>query len=126
MTRGKVDFNRQAVVPIEIIASDGRIHSTEAVVDTGFDGQLSLPPELIQRLGLEPESPVSVTLANGEDVLWNTWDGYILWYGHARNVLIFEADNTPLLGMELLEDSQLTIQVRIGGNVLIEELGGPN
>jgi hypothetical protein len=37
-----------------------------------------------------------------------------------------ESDETPLLGMELLEGSQLTIQVRIGGNVLIEELGGPN
>ena len=28
----------------------------------------------------------------------------------------------PLLGMELLQDSQLVVQVQVGGDVLIEEL----
>ena len=126
MLSGRVDFNLEAVVPIEVVGSNGQHYSTEAVLDTGFDGYLSLPADIIQRLMLEPEPPVIVTLADGQQVGWRAWDGQVLWHGHVRNILILESDETPLLGMELLEGSQLTIQVRIGGNVLIEELGGPN
>ena len=39
-----------------------------------------------------------------------------------RSLLILESGGTPLLGMELLEDSQLTMQARINGDVLIERL----
>ena len=59
-------------------------------------------------------------MADGQNVLWDTWDGYVLWHGHIRNILIFETEETPLLGMELLQGSQLIVQV--GGDVLIEEL----
>ena len=126
MLSGRVDFNLEAVVPIEVVGRNGQHYSTEAVLDTGFDGYLSLPADIIHRLMLEPEPPVIVTLADGQQVGWRAWDGQVLWHGHVRNILILVSDETPLLGMELLEGSQLTIQVRIGGNVLIEELGGPN
>ena len=63
-------------------------------------------------------------MSNGQNVLWDTWDGYVLWHGRIRNILIFETEETPLLGMELLEGNQLTIQVRAGGEVMIEELDG--
>ncbi len=100
----------------------GTSHSTEAVLDTGFDGSLSLPRDLINRLGWEPELPVGVMMANGERTLWDTWDGVVIWHTKVRDVLVFEVEQPPLLGMELVAGSQLTIQAREGGQVLIEEL----
>ncbi len=122
MIRGRVDLDLQVIVPIEVRGKDGIVRSIEAVLDTGFDGCLSLPGDLIDQLGWESDLPVNVKLANGGEVLWDTWDGYVVWHGRLLNALIFEVNETPLLGMELLEDSQLNIQVLPGGNVLIEEM----
>ena len=46
----------------------------------------------------------------------------MLWHDQLRDVQVLEANGVPLLGMELMEDSQLTIQPRINGSVLIERL----
>ena len=69
-----------------------------------------------------PELPVSVTMANGERIIWDTWDGMVVWHGRVRDILVFEVDQAPLVGMELFAGSQLTVQVRNGGDVLIREL----
>ena len=122
MMRARVDANLQALVPLLVQSKDGQLHSTVAVLDTGFDGCLSLPHQSIRELGLEPDLSVNVIMADGQNVLWDTWDGYVLWHGHIRNILIFETEETPLLGMELLQGSQLIVQVQVGGDVLIEEL----
>ena len=122
MVSGRVDADLQIWVPIELVDICGTSHSTEAVLDTGFDGSLSLPRELINRLGWEPELPVVVMMANGERTAWDTWDGVVIWHTRVRDVLVFEVEQHPLLGMELVSGSQLTIQARNGGQVLIEEL----
>lgn len=54
MINGAVDDLGQASVPLEIRFSDGRFYSLEVVVDTGFNGHLTLYPELIEQLGLRP------------------------------------------------------------------------
>ena len=79
----------QVWIPIEVVDNDGHSYTTEAVLDTGFDGFLSLPQELIARLGWEPELPVSVTMANGERIIWDTWDGMVVWHGRVRDILVF-------------------------------------
>lgn len=122
MVNGRVDVDLQIWVPIEVVDIYGTPHSTEAVLDTGFDGSLCLPRELINRLGWEPELPVVVMMANGERTAWDTWDGVVIWHNRVRDILVFEVEQQPLLGMELLSGSQLTIQAREGGQVLIEEL----
>ena len=127
MIRGRVDAQRQARVQLEIQRNDSLYDSIEAVVDTGFDGQLTLPPQIIAELGLEPDDEeANVILATGSHETVNAWNGYILWHDRRRSVLVLEANGVPLLGMELLEDSQLTMQARINGDVLIEHLDEVN
>ena len=106
---------------MEIAGRDGQIHSFAGVLDTGFNGHLTLPPELIRRLDLEPELQTDVTLATGARERLDTWHGYIIWHGRPRSINILETPGNPLVGMRLLAGSQLTIQARVNGAVLIEE-----
>ena len=122
MIRGRVNSYRQAVVPVEVRDSSGQLQPIEFVLDTGFDGCLTLPAAVIRDLRLEPEDQVKVTLAGGEEREWNSWYGRVLWHGRSREILILEAAGDSLLGMELLEGSQVTIQARVDGAVVIEEL----
>ena len=46
----------QVWIPIEVVDNDGQSYTTEAVLYTGFDGSLSLPQELIARLGWDRNS----------------------------------------------------------------------
>jgi clan AA aspartic protease len=122
MIRGRVDAQRQALVQLEIQRSDSLFETIEAVVDTGFDGQLTLPSQTIGELGLEQDQEANVILATGSQETLNAWNGSMLWHDQLRDVQVLEANGVPLLGMELMEDSQLTIQPRINGSVLIERL----
>ena len=122
MIKGKVDARRQAWVQVEIRDEGGRVQSVDAVVDTGFTGYLILPYEMIGGMTLRQGPQTHVTLAAGVRGRLNTWRGYVLWHDQPRLIQILEARGTPLLGMRMLEDSQLTIQARANGDVLIEKL----
>ena len=124
-----MDFTLEAVAPVPVLNRNGQFQTVEFVVDTGFDGFLALPAELIQRLGLEPYSSSEVTFsssevtfANGQRELCNTWHCRIRWHDQPRDIVIFESRGEVLLGMALLEGSQITIQARVDGAVVIEEL----
>ncbi len=122
MIRGRVDARRQARVSLEIRGNDGRIRSIEAVIDTGFSGYLTLPPAVIRRLGLEVDSQTNVILADNVPGRLNVSKGQILWHDRLRTIPFLAARGVPLLGMRLLAGSQLNIQVRPGGEVVIEEM----
>ena len=122
MISGRVDALRQARVALEIVDNDGQFHSIEAVIDTGFTGYLTLTPELISRIGLQRRPSIEISLAARVSRRLRSYRGEVIWHERPRVVRILEAPGTPLLGMRLLSDSQLTIQVRPGGNVLIEEM----
>ncbi len=124
MIKGRVDGRRRAWIPLEMSNGSGRFRPVVFVVDTGFDGELTLPLEMIGQLGLAPVSSTMVTLATGTRELVNTWAGYILWHGRHRYVEVLETRGNPLMGTRLLEGSQLTVQMRVNGEVVIEELEG--
>ena len=118
-----MDFTLEAVVPVPVLNRNGQFQTVEFVVDTGLDGFLALPVELIQRLGLERDDKLEITFANGQRELWNTWHCRIRWHDQPRDIIALESRGEVLLGMALLEGSQITIQARTDGAVVIEELG---
>ena len=120
--RGQVDARREAKVSLPVRDANGQFHPIEAVIDTGYDGCLTLPPDTIRLLQLTPSIPITVTLATGTRERLNTWRGQVLWHNRIRAIRVIESSGDCLLGMELLADSQLTIQVRVNGAALIEEM----
>ena len=123
MIRGRVTEQREVIVPLEIGDGRGNFDTIEVVVDTGYNGSLVLPSPLIFRLGLAPISRIRVTLGDNSRRMLNSWRGYLLWHDRLRSIPILEAPGRPLIGTRLLAVSELIVQFRNGGAVVIEEIG---
>ncbi len=120
MIEGVVNSAYEAVIPLSLRGPAGQAHEVDAVIDTGFTGFVTLPPSLVAELGLVLMGTSEATLADGSEVSFDAYDATVLWEGQQRDVLIDEADTTPLVGMLLLDRHNLNIDVENGGRVLIQ------
>ena len=123
MIRGEVRPNRRAMVAVELRAADGQFQSFNFILDTGFDGDLSLPAEILQGLDADIEGERIIELADGSRTTAYVWAATVRWEGATRPVMITESAGEPLLGMELLWQSRITLETRAYDPVLIEPLG---
>ena len=122
MLTGTINDDLQAWLFIEMLATNGQPVPIEVVLDTGFNGQLALPASAIRRLGLPQQSSRLADTATGERVSLETYHGLVLWDGQIIAVEVIRADSEPLLGMELLQGSRVTLDVHEGGPVTIDAL----
>ena len=120
MIEGVVNSSYEAIIPLSLQGPVGVPQELEAVVDTGFNGYLSVPSSLVAELGLVFSTTNSATLADGSEVSFDTYEATVQWEGQPRSIEVDEADTTPLVGMLMLDGHELTIQVRDGGGVRIE------
>ena len=111
-----------AIIPIAIADSNGRLWPLEAIIDTGFVGDVALPSNVIRRLGLVRTGDMSFVLAHGESARLNIYEGSLLWHDQLRSVVITGAEDIPLIGIRLLSGNRVTMDVSPGGEVLIEEV----
>lgn len=82
----------------------------EAVIDTGFDGDLCLPAWIAEPLGLILEQQTVLTLADGQRKLQFEFGGEVEFLGVRRPVTIFVFDRDyALIGNTLMADCQLFI-----------------
>ncbi len=110
-------------VTIHVADISGETHPVEFLVDTGFDGDLTLSPALIRRLGLPHLRVGKVTLADNLDREFGVYGAEVSWNGKTVEVEVLESeDDPPLLGMAMLWGSRITIEAREGGLVTIEDL----
>lgn len=94
----------------------------ECVVDTGFEGFLTLPPSVIADLGLPYLININANLANNASVETSVHLATIIWNGAERNVAVLAMGRRPLIGTALLEDYHLSIDFCEGGTVLVDEI----
>ena len=90
------------------------------MIDTGYNGFLTLPPALVAELGLPVVSDGEATLANGSEAAFDVYGVTALWDGQPRYVETDAVGSTPLVGMSFLDEHDLSIQVRNGGRVVIQ------
>jgi clan AA aspartic protease len=122
MISGVVTGNRQAVIQLTVRGSTGQEQEIEAIIDTGFDGYLSLPFSIIVQLGLVWRQRGRALLADGSESVFDIYEATVIWEGEPRRIPVDEAETAPLVGMSLLEGYELNIQARSGGNVFIRSL----
>ncbi len=122
MITGKVTADREAIIELEIAGPSRQFQPVEAVVDTGYNGYLTLPGHLITALQLPFAGHRRGTLADGSVLLLDVYLATVLRHGKPEEVLICQAKGAPLAGMSLLRGSRLTVDVVEGGDVAIEEL----
>ncbi len=122
MITGVVTPDRQAVIRLMVRGPAGQEHEIEAIIDTGFDGWLSLPPSLIVLMGLVWRQRGRALLADGRESVFDIYEATVVWDGQARRIAVDEAETAPLVGMSLLDGYELSIQVQVAGNVIIRAL----
>jgi len=122
MITGKVTANREAVIEVEIIGPTKQTQRVEVVIDTGFNGYLTLPSNLINRFKLQFVGNRRATLGDGNVVVLDVYLAKVLWHNQERDVLALQADGGPLIGMSLLYGSRVTLDVVDGGDVIVDTL----
>ena len=120
MIQGVVNAAHEAVVTISLHDPEGQMRDIEAVVDTGYSGFLTLPPGLVDELGLPFAYIGQAFLANDDEVDFDVHYVTVLWDGQPRDIEADATGSTPLVGMLLLDRHNLSIEVETGGRVLIQ------
>ena len=121
MIMGVINDSLELMVVVEISNGDGAFESFDAVLDTGFGGDLTLPLDAVESLGLEYENRVPLILAGDQQLVASVYRGFVKWLGLEREIYVIAAEGQPLLGMAILAGCKVTIRVRPGGEALIEE-----
>ena len=120
MIQGVVNAAYEPMIALAVQGQSGQSRDIEAVVDTGFNGFLTLPTTLVSELGLPFVSIGRATLADGSEIAYDVYGATVLWDGQVLYVEADAADSTPLVGMLLLDGHDLSIRVRNGGAVVIQ------
>jgi predicted aspartyl protease len=93
-----------------LISHSGRLHKHPAVIDTGFNGHLSLPEKLAHRYGWRWAGYESYEIATGDIVQENVFLGKIQWFGTVQDIYAVASHAQDILiGTRLLEPHQLLI-----------------
>jgi len=119
---GTVTPTLDATLPLLVYNVTGQAQPVEALVDTGFNGHLTLPVALIAALRLTWVNRHRARLADGRVVFVDVYAAVVDWDGQPRSVVVEAADGEPLLGMKLLRGHVLTIEVVGGGAVTIQPI----
>ena len=122
MIYGVVNLRREATLPLVVGNSSGQREVVDTVIDTGFDGFLSLPSEVITRLGLSWTISNPATLGDGSQTVFDFYTGTVIWDGQYRQVDIAASETEPLLGMGMIYGYRLQVDAIEGGTVKIEAL----
>jgi len=122
MITGVVNAEFEPIIPLSIRQSDGKVFTQDAIVDTGFNGWLSLPPDLIAELKLRWKRRGRAILGDGSECVFNIYQAVVDWDGTLLTIPVDEADSEPLVGMSLMEGYQLTMQVFEGGHVELRKV----
>ncbi len=120
MIQGEVNAYYEAVVRLTVQGPSGRSQEIKTVIDTGFTGFLALPTALATELSLAYRDQNRVILADGSEAILDVYDVAVVWDGRLRNTTASAADTVPLVGMRLLDQHVLNVEVVAGGRVVIQ------
>lgn len=111
---GQVDEAGRALIVLLARSSQGVAPTPlTAWIDTAFTGELVVPRDAIGDMGLSQSAAVMAGLADGTQVVLETFSCVIEWFGQMRTVEVVANDGQyPLLGVALLQDRKLTVDYR--------------
>jgi len=121
MMNGFFTSEGEPALSVHVAGPSGNL-DVEAVIDTGFNGELTLPREQIDMLGLPEATVTEVTLADGRVRDVPLYDAEALLSGVRRAVFVAELPTMPLVGTSLLQGFSLHIEFQVEGTIQVEPL----
>lgn len=119
MIHGRVDSNLSATVIVAVTGPRGDTMEVEAIIDTGFNGFLTLPLTAINDLILPRRGIGRAVLANGSTDLFDIYAATVDWDGAPRTIEVDAVEAGCLLGMAMMKGFDLHLEVIAGGNASI-------
>lgn len=114
--------SRRPLVRLVIRPPGGVDFEVEAILDTGFTGELALPPPVVAALALPFVFSMPNRLADGSRMIVPVHSTWVRWQGAERVVDVLSLGEEPLLGMGLLDGSDVHLEAIEGGTVTIVPL----
>ena len=114
----------EASVRLTVQNGNGGTERIAFVIDTGATGSMVLPQEIIDRLNLtlaEAEY-IRVTQADGTTDRYSLYTTHVLWHDRLKESEVVAFGAVPLIGMTLLQGSNLSVDAIPGGLVTVTEL----
>jgi clan AA aspartic protease len=109
MIEGIVTEQREATVAARVRGPHGHCLEVDAAIDTGFDGFLTLPADVIRLLELPFVMAARATLGDGRKARISLFAAVIEWDGREVPASVMRADVAPLVGTALLDGFELRI-----------------
>ncbi len=125
MMTGIVTASREAILRIILHDINGLEHAYETVIDTEYNGTLTLPPDAIANLGLRWHRAGNAVLADGSESRLNVYKEDVLWDGLPMTIRIDEMDADPLVGMSLMYGYELVLPVLDGAAFTLQRIVNP-
>lgn len=122
MIIGRVNSDYEPIIQLGVCDVSGKIYEQQVIVDTGFNGWLSLPSDLILSLELPWKRRGRATLGDGSECIFDIYEAVVIWDKQPLTIPVDEAESTPLLGMSLMEGYRLTVDAMENGILKIEKL----
>lgn len=114
-------------VLVDLPGRSGDVVRVEFIVDTGFDGELAVPASFIARLDVQYENTQRVILADGNEQTQPFFRIEVEAFADEDGVprqteLVALAGGNPLLGIVLLSEQLVTLEMTENGEVTVEPL----
>ena len=122
MIHGVVNANLEATIQLRVISPNGLQHEITAIIDTGYNGALSLPYETVITLALMPSASRMVTLGDASQRVLDFYTANIHWGGRVRRIRVLCVEGSPLVGTVLLQGYKLEADFTLGGAVALTPL----
>ncbi|MBI2808362.1 MAG: clan AA aspartic protease [Planctomycetes bacterium] len=120
MIPGVVTSKLEATVRFHILGANGQSQAIDAIVDTGFEGFLSLPSVTVASLGLPWIYQDRTELIDARTIPIDIHSAVVIWNGKLRSIDVQALGGCNLIGMRLLAGHDLAIRVTDGGAVSID------
>ena len=105
MIVARVNDNFDAHVQLELL-HNGTIHPVHFVIDTGFNGNLSVTPQMVRSLNLEIIDVQDGVLADGRRDVFETVDIVVNWLDETRKIRA-QVLGEPMLGTRMLNGCEI-------------------
>ena len=119
MIEGRINDRYEAVITITVTGPTGTSGEVQAVIDTGFNGSLCLPEQMTEELEMPFLHSRRIRLADDREAVVRVHQAKLDWDGVRRTVAATASGTTALVGMQLMTDHRLEMDIRIGGAVRI-------
>ena len=119
MIAGVVNDKLEATLRVLVVGQDGGSQEVTAVIDTGYNGAITLPASVVSALALPRGASREVTLGDTSRKAFDYYTAEVVWDGQPRKVRVLGIEGDPLIGTAPLQGYKLDADFVVNGPVVL-------